>query len=235
MLCPGGFSMSTLKDYYRISPDEICDDVLLAQDEKEIFTVENIDFVVLPHVYPSQKFRTTGFLLKNLKDLVPGKKICDMGCGPGIVGLYALRHGTRKVIQADINPFAVENAIENNKINSFSFDQIQTIQSDCFDNIPMQLFDLIVFNIPFHNDIVEIQDPLQRAFYDPSFDSTKKFLGQIRQFCHKNTQIIIAFSNKGDVDVIETIFDLSGLKWELWKLANTHQEYDNRLYRLQVK
>lgn len=227
--------MSILKDYYRVSPDKICEDVLSGEDEDQVFNIENVNFIVLPHVYPSQKFRTTKFLLKNLKSLISEKKVCDMGCGSGIVGLYALKNGAKRVIQADINPYAVENAIENNKINGFSHNKIQTFLSDCFDNIPIQLFDVIVFNIPFHNDRVEIHDHLQRAFYDPNFDSTKKFLNQVRKYCHDNTEIIIAFSNKGDIHVVETIFDLSGLDWELWKTTNTHQQYDNRLYRLKIK
>lgn len=227
--------MSILKDYYRVSPDKICEDVLSEEDEEKIFNIENVNFIVLPHVYPSQKFRTTKFLLKNLKSLISGKKVCDMGCGPGIVGLYALKNGAKRVMQVDINPYAVENAIENNKINGFSHSKVQTVLSDCFDNIPFQLFDVIVFNIPFHNDRVEIYDPLQRAFYDPNFDSTEKFLNQVRKYCHDNTEIIIAFSNKGDINVVETIFDLSGLNWELWKTINTHQQYDNRLYRLKIK
>ncbi len=226
--------MSILKNYYRVSPDKICEDVLSTGDEEQVFNIENVNFIVLPHVYPSQKFRTTKFLLKNLKSLISGKKVCDMGCGPGIVGLYALKNGAKCVLQADINHYAVENAIENNKINGFSCNKVQTVLSDCFDNIPVQIFDVIVFNIPFHNDRVEIHDPLQRAFYDPNFDSTKKFLNQVRKYCHDNTKIIIAFSNKGDTNVLETIFDLSGFNWELWKTTNTHQQYDNRLYRLKI-
>lgn len=227
--------MLTLKDYYKISPDKICEDVLSKENKGQIFNIENVNFTIFPHVYPSQKFRTTKFLLKNLKSLMPGKNVCDMGCGPGIVGLYALKNGAKSVIQVDINPYAVENAIENNKINGFVHNEAKAFLSDCFDNVPIQIFDVIIFNIPFHNDRVEICDPLQRAFYDPNFDSTKKFLSQIRKYCHNKTDIIIAFSNKGDINAVETIFDLSGLDWKLWKTINTHQQFDNRLYRLKVK
>jgi hypothetical protein len=57
--------------------------------------------------------------------------------------------------------------------------------------------------MPFHNDDIEIKDPLQRAFYDPRFDSIKKFLDQSKKFTHEGTQIIIAFSNKGDTNSLE--------------------------------
>ncbi len=223
--------MLTIKSYYQLSADEIFEDVKSSHEDKR-HCVEQVNFVVFSHVYPSHKFRTTGFILKNLKDLVSEKIVCDMGCGPGVVGLYALKNGAKKVVQADINPYAIENAKENNKINGFKKWQIRSYMSDCFENIPQQKFDIIVFNMPYHNDDIKIQDPLQRAFYDPNFDSIKKFLHQAEQYSNEGTKILIAFSNKGDIKGLEGIFDESAYKWELWKITNTDQEYDNRIYLL---
>lgn len=224
--------MTTFKSYHLSTAEEIFNDVTSTYEGVKKNYVENIEFVVFSHVYPSHKFRTTSFVLKNLKELVPGKTLCDMGCGPGIVGLYALTNGATKVTQVDINPYAIENALENNRINGFTSEQTECIQSDCFDNVPERSFDLIVFNMPYHDDNITIEDPLQNAFYDPKFKSIKKFLGQVRKFSHKDTQIFVAFSNKGNIEGLETVFDLSGLNWELWKITNTDQEYDNRIYRL---
>ena len=222
-----------LKSYYQLSANEIFEDAKLTHEDK-IFSVEGVSFVIFPHVYPSHKFRTTKFVLKNLKNLVSGKTICDMGCGSGIIGLYALKNGAKKVIQADINPYAIENAKENNKLNGYKATQIESYMSDCFENIPQQKFDLIVFNIPYHNDNIEIKDPLQRAFYDPSFNSIKKFLDQAQNFSHANTKISIAFSNKGDVEGLEKIFNESTFQWKLWKITNLDKEFDNRIYLLTI-
>ena len=114
--------MKTSAEYYKLAADEIYDDVNETNQEVIKSEVEGVNFVVFPHVYPSQKFRTTSFVLKNLKDLIKGKKVCDMGCGPGIVGLFSLQNGASQVVQADINPSAVENAKENNTLHGFGED-----------------------------------------------------------------------------------------------------------------
>ena len=224
--------MKTSEEYYKLAADEIYDDVNETNQEVIKSQVEGVNLVVFPHVYPSYKFRTTGFVLRNLKDLVKGKKICDMGCGPGIVGLYALHNGAERVVQADINPSAVENAKENNTLQGFGENQIKTYQSNCFDNIPKDTFDIIVFNMPYHCDKIKIDDPLKYAFYDPAFVSIKKFLKQAREYSHKKTQIFIAFSNKGETELLESVFEKNHYDWKLWKITNTDQEYDNRIYLL---
>ena len=218
--------------YYKLSPEEICIDVNGVIGEGIQAEVEDIKFLVFPHVYPSHKFRTTAFVLKNLRPLLKGKKICDMGCGPGIVGLFSLKNGASQVVQADINPLAVENAKKNNELNKLNTDKITTYESDCFDNIPKTVFDLIVFNMPYHSEEIKIDDPLKYAFYDPLFKSIQKFLQQAKKYSHEQTEVFIAFSNKGDVLSLETIFEQNSYRWELWKVINQREDYDNRIYRL---
>jgi methylase of polypeptide subunit release factors len=224
--------MNTSVEYYKLAAHEICDDVNETNQKVIKSQVEGVNLVVFPHVYPSHKFRTTGFVLRNLKDLVKGKKVCDMGCGPGIVGLFALHNGADRVVQADINPNAVENAKENNALQGFDENKVKTYQSNCFDDVLKETFDIIVFNMPYHCDAIKIDDPLQYAFYDPAFASIQKFLKQARDFSHKKTQIFIAFSNKGKTELLENLFEQNHYNWELWKITNTDQEYDNRIYLL---
>lgn len=224
--------MKTAVEYYKLGAEEIYDDVSETNQNVINSEVEGINLVVFPHVYPSHKFRTTGFVLRNIKDMVRGKKLCDMGCGPGIVGLFALHNGAVQVVQADINPCAIENARKNNILHGFSEDKITTHQSNCFDNVPKAVFDIIVFNMPYHCDKIEIEDPLKYAFYDPEFVSIKKFLKQAREYSHATTEIVIAFSNKGETKLLEAIFEQNHYDWKLWKITNTDQEYDNRIYLL---
>lgn len=220
----------TVKDYYKCGAGEICDDIINSHQEKEAINIKGIDLYVLPHVYPSDKFRTTNFVLDNIEPFLTKATVCDMGCGLGIVGQFALFHKAIKVVQADINPNAVENAKLNKKIHGFSDEQLKIYQSDCFDHVPQQKFDLIVFNMPFHTEPHEIKDPLEHAFHDPLFRGLKKFLKQLPKYAHDKTSTIIAFSNKGDIDQIESIFDSYQLNWTLWKVINADKEYDNRIY-----
>jgi release factor glutamine methyltransferase len=217
--------------YYKLPPDKIAQDITQSSSLKKI-TIKGRQFIVLPHVYPSDKFRTTDFLLESIQPLLNGATVCDMGCGMGIVGLFAIENKAKKVVQVDINPFAVKNAKANRRLHQYTEDQLYIIRSDCFERVLKQSFDLIVFNIPFHSEPYNIKDPLEYAFYDPAFTSTTKFLLEAKNFSHQDTKIIIAFSDKGDVAALEKIFDELQFTWKLWKRTNSDQKFDNRLYEL---
>ncbi len=229
------YEMTLPKEYFKLDPDAIWEDVKETNPEINKVSFEGMDLLIYPHVYPSPKFRTTKFVLDNIKNLIKNKSICDMGCGPGIVGLFALHNGAKHVIQADINPNAVKNAKANNQLHGFGEDKIITVQSDCFDNVPEAVFDLIIFNMPYHDDDIEIDDPLKYAFYDPCFKSITKFLQQAKKYSKQDTEVLIAFSNKGNVVLLEEVFGENGYNFELWKITNTDKEYDNRIYRLKAK
>lgn len=219
--------------YYRLSPGRIIEDISHCVDVSKI-EILGKEYVIFPGVYPSDKFRTTNFLLKNIEPLIKGASVCDMGCGMGIIGLYAFEKGAVKVVQADINLTAVENARANKAIYHVADDTLEIFHSDCFDEIPSQSFDVIIFNIPFHSEQHEFNSTLDYAFFDPGFESTKRFLYQAKQFSHPDTKLIIAFSNKGDTQALEGIFNELGYHWHLWKVTNTDQKYDNRLYVLEL-
>lgn len=220
--------------YYKLSPDEIVKDIIQSKEIKKV-RIKELEFTVYPNVYPSDRFRSTNFILDSIQPLLPDKKLCDMGCGMGIVGLFAMRHGAKHVVQVDVNPVAIENAKANRDLFHYSNDQVEIIESDCFDHVPRQTFDIIVFNIPFHSEPHQISHPLEYAFHDPDFVSTKKFLRQAIEYCHPETKIFIAFSSKGDVVRLEDLFSKSELGWRLCSKINTDQAYDNRLYQLDWK
>lgn len=223
--------MTTL--YYKLEPEKIFDDIVQSNRHKKIY-IKGREYFVCPHVYPSDKFRTTNFLLDSIQPYLENASVCDMGCGMGIVGLFSLEKGAKKVTQADINPLAVKNARKNAMSYNYTSDKIEILESDCFKNIPTQAFDIIVFNIPFHSEPHQINDPLEYAFHDPDFTSTKNFLVQAHTFSHQDTKIFIAFSNKGDVEKLENIFEFTGYDWKLWKTTNEDQKYDNRIYLLSI-
>ena len=75
------------------------------------------------------------------------KKVLDLGCGPGILGLITAKRGAKKVVLTDISDFAVNNTNQN--IINFKLKKIATTyQSDLFENIKTK-FDIIIFNHPF--------------------------------------------------------------------------------------
>lgn len=194
-----------------------------------------VRFVVLPDVFPSHRFRSTALLIESLKDYASEKTVIDMGCGSGIVGLCAMSFGAKRAILADVSKPAVHNACLNRSILGYSADAVEVYESDCFESVPVVEADIIVFNPPFHSAVAPATShPLEKALYDPSFRTLSHFLTNARRYGRPQSRILIAFSNKGDIEGIERLFDDHGYPWLLWRIANQRQRYDTRLYQLTI-
>ena len=93
---------------------------------------------------------TSKFLAQYLffhNGLYRGKDVLDIGCGSGIQGIVMGLNGAEKVVFADIDKCAVENANEN--MVKFKIGQkSNAVQSDLFEAISGK-FDIIVFNHPY--------------------------------------------------------------------------------------
>ena len=221
----------TAAQYHLYAPGDICQSTLFEAVSQEV-EIMGISVLIEPNVCPSQYFRSTRFLMEHLTSFVKGKSMCDMGCGCGVVGLHALKNGAKRVVQVDINRSAVQNARDNRRLHKYSSKRLAVYNSDCFDDVPKQKFDVIAFNIPFHSDPIEIRNELELAFFDPDFRSTRKCLQQAQDFIKADSIIIIAFSDKGDVTALERLLNDTGFAWHLWQRGNTMNRYDSRLYFL---
>ena len=103
----------------------------------------------------------------NSVDFEAGQKVLDLGCGYGLVGIYAARKtGSGTVWMLDIDPEAIENCRINASINS-----IQIADFICADGpeilFKMGLsssFDYILSNPPYHTDF-----SVARRFIESSY------------------------------------------------------------------
>lgn len=90
------------------------------------------------------------FLLAGLPRLRPGLRVCDLGCGTGLLSLLLLqREGRLDVTGVDILPEAValaEKSIGRNHLE----DRLRFIQGDLRDALPAGSFDLAVCNPPYY-------------------------------------------------------------------------------------
>ena len=84
-------------------------------------------------------------------DLKDDDKILDLGCGYGVVGIYAAKIiGSYNVNMTDIDAMAVKLAKENAELNGVS--KINTVQGDAYDSIEDNDFSAILVNPPYHAD-----------------------------------------------------------------------------------
>jgi len=74
-----------------------------------------------------------------------GKKVLDMGCGTGILGMLAAKMGAEEVVAIDIDMWSYENTIKNAEYNGIrSFIEVKVGDVSA---IPSTTFDLILANI----------------------------------------------------------------------------------------
>ena len=89
--------------------------------------------------------QTTSLMMELLlEEEVNGKKVLDMGCGTGILGILALKLGAESVVAIDNDPVCTDSAIENAKLNN-----VGSFIVTCGDStsIPEVNFDLLIANI----------------------------------------------------------------------------------------
>jgi ribosomal protein L11 methyltransferase len=109
---------------------------------------ENIkhDIIIDPEMaFGTGHHETTGLMVKFiLEEDLTGKKILDMGCGTGILGILCSKRGASHITGIDIEDWAYNNAVENCKKNNVT--NMKVIHGDA-GSIGSSPFDIILANI----------------------------------------------------------------------------------------
>lgn len=108
---------------------------------------------IIPHcAFGAGHHETTGMMIETLSHLydssssVRAKEVLDMGCGTGVLGIYAAKYGATHVVAVDIDDKSVTNTIENAALNDVEIDV------RLGSNVPEGTYDLIMANI--HRNIL---------------------------------------------------------------------------------
>lgn len=93
---------------------------------------------------------TTRLCLKALnRELTAGQRLADIGCGSGILAIFAALKGASEALAVDIDPVAIENCRENVAFNGV--EKSVTIHTGSVDLLlSSEKFDFVVANILFH-------------------------------------------------------------------------------------
>lgn len=117
------------------------------------------DVVIEPKMsFGTAHHPTTSLMIRFLEEEAPvGKKVLDMGCGTGVLGIIAARQGAREVTGIDIDEWAFANAIENVRRNGYIISDNGQPEKDSFPSFQIKLgtasllkdcrFDVIYANI----------------------------------------------------------------------------------------
>lgn len=148
--------------------------------------------------------------------------ILDMGTGSGAMAIIAAQRAS-KVVAVDISPIAVGCARNNAAINKVA-DRVEIRQGNLFDAVKAEeKFSLIVFNPPFMDG--SPSDWLETAMYDQDYLTLKQFFSEFPKFLTPNGRLLIVFSDAGDVQLLESLIQESGMKSEIMK-TDVPKEYD---------
>lgn len=111
------------------------------------FRFENLEVLVAPEVFPPHFTVSTKILLNYIKELdLKGKTFLELGCGSGIISLFAASRGAL-VTATDINQIALT-SLEKAKIKNGL--DVSIVYSDLFENISENRFDVIFINPPYY-------------------------------------------------------------------------------------
>ena len=108
---------------------------------------------ITPHcAFGAGYHETTSMMIDALltRDL-SGQTVLDMGCGTGVLGIFAKKCGAEQVVAVDIDDKSVANTLENAQANHVSLDV------RLGDTLPEGSYDLILANI--HRNILLAQMP----------------------------------------------------------------------------
>ncbi|MCG8499500.1 MAG: class I SAM-dependent methyltransferase [Firmicutes bacterium] len=96
-------------------------------------------------------------------DLKDDDKVLDLGCGYGIVGIYAAKIiGSHDVVMTDIEEIAVSIAKENTVLNGVN--KIRIVQGDAYDSVEDNDFSIILVNPPYHADFSVPKRFIEKGF-----------------------------------------------------------------------
>lgn len=107
------------------------------------------DIVINPRMaFGTGHHQTTSMILSYLLDnLIYGKRVLDMGCGTGVLGILAMKLGAKSLTAIDIDNWCVENTLENIGLNiQQNPDNIEVLHGDSR-LLEGRKFDIILANI----------------------------------------------------------------------------------------
>ncbi len=127
-------------------------------------------------------------------------RLCDMGCGSGMLSLVAAKKGAI-VSAVDLLPDAIQATAANAIANKLT---VQTILSDLFQNVPEQEFDRVVVNPPYFKKYPAT--PEQHAWYcGEQLEYFQFFFKQVKNHLTADGIIWMILSDECDLAGIESI------------------------------
>ena len=164
-----------------------------------VYKYDDIKLEIPPQVFHPGFFFSTRLLLNYINHLpLQGKSFLELGCGSGLISIYAARKGA-KVTATDINPIAIEFLRKNSQQN---MSEIMIIQSDLFKDIPVQQFDMIAINPPYYKK-QPLSDLDYAWFCGENGEYFEALFEGLNNYVHEHSDVIMVLFEGCDIEMIE--------------------------------
>ncbi len=153
---------------------------------------------VPPEVFHPGFFFSTQLLLQYISKLsLQKKEFMELGCGSGLIAMIAAQKSAI-VTATDINPVALEFLAKNCLNNNL---ELQIIQSDLFNDIPVKQYDIIAINPPYYKkDPLTIRD--HAWFCGEHGEYFSRFFESVDRYIHAETEILMVLFDGCDIELI---------------------------------
>jgi len=139
----------------------------------------------------------------------PGESVLDVGTGSGVIGIFACYRGAARVVGVDINPAAVRSATHNARNHGFA-GTMQVLQSDLFDSLDDERFDVVTANLPFRNK--PAHDVVAMSQWDTGFRTNTRFFEGVARHLRPEGRLYFVQSNFGEIEATMCLARAAGLQ-----------------------
>lgn len=172
-------------------------------------------FIVHKNVFSPKYFSDT----KKFCEVLPIEKdqtFLDIGCGTGVVSVFAALRGAKTIYSTDINPDAINNTLENAALHGFS-DKITAIVGNVYGSIPKDIkFDSIFWNGPFLYTEESNLDILERSILDTNYDSLLTTIREAVNYLAPSGKLYLGFSTTvGNFGLLKKFLKESGFSFKI--------------------
>jgi len=143
--------------------------------------------------------------------VAPGQSVLDVGTGSGVIGIFACCQGAARVVGVDINPAAVRSATHNVRLHGLA-DTMEVRQSDLFDALGDERFDVVTANLPFRDK--PAHDVVAMSQWDTGFRTNTRFFEGVGRHLRPGGRIYFAQSNFGEIEAMMRLAQAAGLAVE---------------------
>ncbi len=120
-------------------------------------------FATAPGLFSPSRADAGTLAMLSVADLAPNLRVLDLGCGWGLVGVYAAHLcGAQNVVMTDIDPRATALAEKNARANGVGAIRVYT--GDARSAVPDPAFDRIFVNPPYQSDFSVAGRMIRKGF-----------------------------------------------------------------------